>query len=55
MTGLYIFGGLVLAGFAALIFYKVRWGRASKKESNRLSDNIAKDRVEEKSRESKLQ
>ncbi len=27
MIGLYIFGGLVMAGFVALIVVKIRWSR----------------------------
>jgi uncharacterized protein (DUF2062 family) len=47
MVGLYIFGGLVVVVIVALIFYKVKWGRAGRAEERRRSGKIEEERIEE--------
>jgi len=50
MIGVYIIGGIIILGAAVFIFYKVKWGRASKAEANRRSDNIEADRIDEEAK-----
>ncbi len=45
--GLYILGGLIVVAIVALIFYKVKSGRADRAESRGRADKIEKERVEE--------
>jgi hypothetical protein len=47
MTGLYIFGVLVVIGIAVLIFYKTKWSRQGKAEIRGREANIEKERIEE--------
>ena len=47
MVGLYIFGGLIVIGMVALIFYKAKWGRATKKEARGRAGKIEGERIEE--------
>ena len=47
MTGMYIFGGVALAGLLVLIIFKIKWGRESRKEANAWQDRIASDRDKE--------
>jgi hypothetical protein len=49
-TGVYIVGGVVILGVAALVFYRVKWNRASKAERKGRSDNIEAERVEEEAK-----
>jgi len=46
MTALYIFGGLVVVGIVAFIFYRVKWGRADRAEEHRRSGKIEEERSE---------
>jgi len=50
MIGGYIIGGIVVVGLVVLVFYKVKWGRASKAERKGRSDNIEAERVEEEAK-----
>ena len=47
MIGVYIFGGLIVVGVVALIFYKVKWGRAGRAEERRRSGRIEEERSKE--------
>jgi hypothetical protein len=44
---LYILMGIVVVGFAALLFYKIKWSRADKKAERKRTDKIEDERVEE--------
>ncbi len=46
MVGLYIFGGLVVVVILALIFFKVKWGRADKAVARGRADKIEGERIE---------
>ncbi len=50
MTPLYVFGGLIVVGVVAFIFYKVKWGRAGRAEERSRSRKIEGERVEEADR-----
>jgi hypothetical protein len=55
MTGVYIFGGLIVVGLVALIFYKLKWGRASRAEERRRSGRIEEERIEEEGKKTKAE
>ena len=46
MTGIYIFGGLIVVGVVAFIFLKVKWARSGKKESRRREEKSEDERNE---------
>ncbi len=46
MTGIYIFGGIILVAIGILVYYKIKWARASGAESRSRTDNIEKERLE---------
>ena len=50
MVGGYIFAGLVIIGIAALIVYKIKWGRSDRAEARGRKDRIEEERVEEAGR-----
>ncbi len=47
MVGVYIFGGLVLAGVAVLVILKIKWSRESSKEASAWRSTIASDRAKD--------
>jgi hypothetical protein len=47
MVGLYIFGGLLIVGLMALMVFRTKWGRATKKEARGREENIENERIEE--------
>ena len=47
MIGLYIFGGVIVLGVVALIFYKAKWGRADKAAARGRAGKIEEERIEE--------
>jgi uncharacterized protein (DUF2062 family) len=50
MIPLCVFGGLFIVVIVALIFYKVKWGRAGRAEERRRSGRIEEERIEEEAK-----
>jgi hypothetical protein len=51
MTGLYIFGGLIIAGVIVLFVFRARWSKANRIEEQIRSARIEKSRSDEAERE----
>ncbi len=51
MLGLYIFGGVIVVLIGALIFFRIKWGRADRAEARGRSNTIEKDEKERIDRE----
>ncbi len=50
MIGLYIFGGLIVAGIIVIFVFQRRWGKAEKTEIRIREANIAKEKSEEEAK-----
>ena len=47
MVGLYIFGGLIVVGIGAVLFFQRKWSRATKTEVRTREAKIENERIEE--------
>jgi uncharacterized membrane protein YraQ (UPF0718 family) len=54
MTGVYIIAGLIVAGVAGYIFYKIKWGMSDRAENRSRSRSIEAERVAEAAANKKL-
>ncbi|MFC1977245.1 hypothetical protein ACFLWS_03145 [Chloroflexota bacterium] len=55
MTGLYVFGGLIVLGVAALIFFKQKAAKADKKQARGRAETIEVERIAARGRADKIE
>ena len=51
MTGLYIFGALIVVGTVVLFMYRAKWAKAGKVEEQVRETRLAKEREDEVTKE----
>jgi hypothetical protein len=51
MLGIYIFGVIIILGTALVVFFKIRWSRADRKESNDYQDAVDKQNKDDAERD----